>query len=152
MSLRKHNTFMFMCTQVSSQALLLGQTSNQTLQCYSVVRSQPALRPQTRYPAVMTLTTILLFHQWKLISQNVLLDITQYLFAVRNSSGTYVWKLMDSWNKLLFNNICRNVSRQSVWLGQSGCGFDISLAGICIFVNFCMDLVVLNLLLWWTVK
>lgn len=38
--------------------------------------------------------------------------------------------------QIAFDNVCRSVSEQSLWLRQTGCGFDISLAGICIFVNF----------------
>jgi len=43
--------------------------------------------------------------------------------------------------QIAFDNVCMSVSKQLMWFGQTGCGFDISLAGICIFVNFCMDLV-----------
>lgn len=49
--------------------------------------------------------------------------------------------------QIAFDNVCMSVSKQLMWLAQTGCGFGILLADICIFVNFCMDLIVLDLLL-----
>lgn len=71
-----------------------------------------------------------------------------------NNSGSFVWKLMliYSWNNLLLITFVRVSPSGQCDKKKNGCGFDISLAGICNFVKFCMDLVVLYLLLWWTVK
>lgn len=55
--------------------------------------------------------------------------------------------LIYSWNKWLLTTFVEMSPGSQCDENKNGCGFDILLAGICIFMNFCMDLVVLDLLL-----
>lgn len=67
----------------------------------------------------------------------LLLDISQYSFAAAITQWEFCMEANADLflEQIAFDNVCRNVSKQSMWLGQNGCGFDILLAGICIFVK-----------------
>lgn len=77
-------------TDPCSSASRFLPRSNQILQYCSMVRSWPSLCPQTRYPAVMTLRNhapLASVHINTSFTLNVLLDISQYLFAAATTVG-----------------------------------------------------------------
>lgn len=98
---------------------LLGQRSNCTLQCCSIVRSWPPLLPQTRYPAVMTLTNHVLLASGRI--NDFLLQISFFqtfhsicLFAITQQEFCMDANADIFLEQIAFDNVCRNVSEQSV--------------------------------------
>lgn len=96
----------------------LGQRSNQIL---PVLRHRQVMLPQTRHPAVMTLTNHVLLASVHIntsfaLNYFLLLDTSQYLFAAAITQWEFCMEANADifLEQIAFDNVCRNVSRQSM--------------------------------------